>query len=76
MKRELCLPINLAYYNACNTTCMCKTFAIFTEPRCPPVCLVHCPFGNVYDENNCATCNCKTGKQFLLGILNDTCIIK
>ncbi|XP_063438104.1 cysteine-rich motor neuron 1 protein-like isoform X1 [Mytilus trossulus] len=31
------------------------------EPRCPPVCLIFCPFGNIMDENNCPTCKCKTG---------------
>jgi hypothetical protein len=27
--------------------------------RCPPVCAVFCPFGNVLDSNGCKTCRCK-----------------
>lgn len=34
-------------------------FSASTE--CPPVCAIFCPFGNILDENNCPTCECKTG---------------
>lgn len=27
--------------------------------RCPPVCAIYCPFGNVMDKNGCPTCTCK-----------------
>ncbi|CAC5397524.1 unnamed protein product [Mytilus coruscus] len=33
------------------------------EPGCGsvPICAIACPFGYVLDENNCPTCECKTG---------------
>ncbi|CAK9303630.1 unnamed protein product [Gordionus sp. m RMFG-2023] len=30
--------------------------------KCPPVCLIYCPFGNVLDVNGCPTCKCKSPK--------------
>ena len=31
----------------------------FAEPKpCPPVCKIFCEYGNVEDENGCATCEC------------------
>lgn len=46
-----CVPANIQCVRA-----PCPQFQC--EPLCPPVCAVFCEFGNVLDDNGCATCRC------------------
>ncbi|ESO98052.1 hypothetical protein LOTGIDRAFT_201804 [Lottia gigantea] len=34
-------------------------YAVCCPKVCPPVCAIYCQYGNVLDENGCATCTCK-----------------
>ena len=38
--------------------CLAPALAADDGPECPPVCSIHCPYGNVEDANGCATCSC------------------
>ena len=35
-----------------------RIIIILAGSICGPVCAIYCEFGNVFDENGCATCDC------------------
>ncbi|CAC5397521.1 unnamed protein product [Mytilus coruscus] len=47
---------NFKLLTECRDKCIDKE-----TPKCPPLCEIFCPFGNVLDKNNCPICKCKTG---------------
>ncbi|XP_052097514.1 uncharacterized protein ZC84.1-like [Mytilus californianus] len=47
---------NFELLTECQDKCIDKP-----RPKCPPLCEIFCPFGNVIDKNNCPICKCKTG---------------
>ena len=42
----------------------CKVCACAPRPgpdKCPPVCAIYCPYGNILDSDGCPTCSCNSG---------------
>ena len=54
----VCLSVLLHQY-AQATSPVRPIIAIPIKPICGPVCMIHCPFGNVLDKHGCPTCTCR-----------------
>ncbi|XP_071965848.1 uncharacterized protein [Antedon mediterranea] len=46
-----------------------------TVQECPPLCLMYCEFGNVLDENNCPTCECKPDPSIIVQECPPLCLM-
>jgi hypothetical protein len=46
----------------------------YSAPACPPVCAIWCEYGNVLDENGCATCECNPPPNDCENLSEDECL--